>query len=237
MDASMHAQPRRKPFQWLGTGTMWTFSVVFAILLNLALFSLMPRLAQTRPGEKEEYEKLNAVEFVRLKKKETPPEEKKKKEIPEKKLKNEPDPIKREMLRPRTNIDKMQIPYELNARLPAGAIQLPALDMETMVVDGPPTKDFYDIGELDAPLAALVRTPPIYPVAAKRRGVEGWVKVRFLVTSSGGVEKVTIVEARPEGTFEQAVERCVASWRFKPGTVDGEPVNAWAETVVRFELE
>jgi protein TonB len=33
------------------------------------------------------------------------------------------------------------------------------------------------------------------------------------------------------------VESCVLSWRFNPGTVEGVPVDAWAETVVRFELQ
>jgi protein TonB len=31
--------------------------------------------------------------------------------------------------------------------------------------------------------------------------------------------------------------RCVSGWRFKPGTVEGMPVKAWAETTIRFKLE
>ena len=232
------AGERKKPFQWLKTGTMWTFSAIFAILLNLSLFSLMPRLFQTGPVETNQFEKIRKVDFVRLKKEDKPPERKKKKEKPpeEKRLKKK-DIVKKEPVRPRPSFEPMRIPYELNPRLPAGRIRLPVLDIKTVTVDAPPMKDFYDIGELDGPLTALVRTPPIYPIVAKRRGIEGWVKVRFLVTASGMVDKVGILEAEPENIFDQAVEQCVRSWRFNPGTVEGEPVNTWAETVVRFELE
>jgi periplasmic protein TonB len=232
------ARERPKPFQWLKTGTMWTFSVVFAVLLNLFLFSLMPRLVQTGPAEREKFEKIRNVDFIRLKKEETPPERKQEeKKPPEPKEPERKDIVKRELSRSLPKVDSMRIPYELNPKLPAGQIRLPALDMKTVSLDAPPMKDFYDVGELDDPLTTLVRTPPIYPMMAKRRGIEGWVKVRFLVTESGGVDKIGILEAKPERIFDRAVEQCVKSWRFKPGTVDGQPVKAWAETTVRFELQ
>jgi protein TonB len=217
---------------------MWTFSIVFAAVLNLALFSLMPRLIQSGTPDREKYEKLRTVDFIRFKKKEKPPEPKeKKKKPPEKKRLEKKDMIKKELARPRPRFNRMRMPYELNPRLPAGQIQLPVLDMKTISIDAPPTKDFYNVGELDGPLTALVRSPPIYPIMAKRRGIEGWVKVRFLVTDAGRVDKISILEAQPEKIFERAVERCVRSWRFNPGTIEGEPVNAWAETVIRFELQ
>ena len=235
--AAATARERQKPFQWLKTGTMWTFSIVFAVALNLALFSLMPRLIQSGPVDKKKFENLRTVDFIRFKKKETPPERKKKEEPPEKKPPKKTEVIKKAVSSPRPRLDRMVIPYELNPRLPAGQIQLPSLDMKNVSLDAPPMKDFYDVGELDGPLTALVRAPPVYPLMAKRRGIEGWVKVRFLVTETGRVEQFSILEAEPEKIFDRAVERCVTSWRFQPGTVEGEPVKAWAETVVRFELQ
>ena len=79
--------------------------------------------------------------------------------------------------------------------------------------------------------------PPVYPPSAKRRGIEGWVKVRFVVNPRGEVQDVSIVDAKPPGVFDDSVTRCVFGWRFQPGTVDGTPVSAWVETTVRFELE
>lgn len=238
MPGTETARERQKPFQWLKTGTMWTFSVVLAILLNLSLFSLMPRLVQTGPGPAKQFDKMRSVDFVRIRKEDAPPEQKKERKKPpaEKQLEKR-EIAKMDLTRPRPKFDSMRIPYELNPKLPAGQIRLPALDIKTVSVDAPLIKDFYDIGELDGPLTTLVRAPPIYPLMAKRRGIEGWVKVRFLVTESGGVDKISVLEAQPEKIFDRAVEQCVSTWRFKPGTVEGEPVNTWAETVVRFELQ
>jgi protein TonB len=63
------------------------------------------------------------------------------------------------------------------------------------------------------------------------------VKVKFVVNEQGTVEKITIVDAKPPGMFDQSVSRCVSKWRFKPGTVEGMPIKAWVETTIRFELE
>ncbi len=45
-----------------------------------------------------------------------------------------------------------------------------------------------------------------------------------------------ILEAKPKKLFNNSVRRCVLGWRFKPGTIDGEAVDVWAETVIRFKL-
>jgi protein TonB len=131
---------------------------------------------------------------------------------------------------PRQNIT---LPFEINPRLPAGPSDL-ALGSSAL---GPSPGDLFSVGELDQPLVTLARMPPLYPLAAKRKGTEGWVTVRFVVTEQGTVEKVSITEARPPGIFDESVRRCVSAWRFKPGTVDGRPVRVWAETTVRFELD
>lgn len=91
--------------------------------------------------------------------------------------------------------------------------------------------------ELDRALVTLARIPPIYPLTAKRNHVEGWVDVKFMVDEQGRVQQPVIVRAEPPGVFDGSVLRCVAQWRFKPGTVQGAPVKAWAETTVRFELK
>jgi protein TonB len=81
-----------------------------------------------------------------------------------------------------------------------------------------------------------VRIPPIYPIQAKRRGIEGWVKVTFLVNQQGLVEKIKIVDSHPTGVFDQSAIRSVSTWRFNPGTVEGVAVNTWATQTLKFEL-
>ena len=91
--------------------------------------------------------------------------------------------------------------------------------------------------QLDNPLAAITKAAPLYPPAAKRRNIEGWIKVTFLVDEQGQVDRVSVLAAEPEGIFDQAVLRCVSAWRFKPGTKGGVAVKALVEQTITFRLE
>ncbi|WP_028317859.1 energy transducer TonB [Desulfobulbus elongatus] len=95
----------------------------------------------------------------------------------------------------------------------------------------------YSTGQLDGPLAVLAKSPPAYPPAAKRRNIEGWIRVKFVVDEKGQVGHVSVLAAEPEGVFEQSVLRCVSNWRFKPGTVKGMAVKALVEQTITFKLE
>jgi protein TonB len=91
--------------------------------------------------------------------------------------------------------------------------------------------------EPDHTLMPVSRTPPRYPYQAKRRGIEGWVRVSFTVTGSGEVEDIVVEEAEPPGVFEQAALAAVARWKFRPRSVDGQSVAGRAEQLVEFKLQ
>ena len=91
-------------------------------------------------------------------------------------------------------------------------------------------------GSLDGPLQALARTQPGYPPAARRQNVEGWIRVQYVVDERGSVGPVKVLAAEPEGFFEQSVLRTVRAWRFRPGTVNGEVVQALVEQTISFRL-
>lgn len=95
----------------------------------------------------------------------------------------------------------------------------------------------FTAGQLDGPLTALTKTPPVYPRAAKQRNIEGWIKVKFVVNEQGHVDQVTILDAEPKDVFEQSVLRCLDEWRFKPGTVGGRTVKALVEQTISFKLQ
>lgn len=101
----------------------------------------------------------------------------------------------------------------------------------------PILKAHYTMGELDFPLTPLVKIPPIYPMLATRRGIEGYVTVSFLVTKKGLVQQIRIVDSRPKHVFDKSVTNCVSQWKFKPGTIEGIPVATLAQTTIRFKLE
>jgi protein TonB len=46
-----------------------------------------------------------------------------------------------------------------------------------------------------------------------------------------------VLDAEPEGVFEQSVLRSIGGWRFKPGTIKGMAVKAQVEQTITFKLE
>ena len=216
----------------------WSFAVFFSALLNITLFGLMPGLIQMVPNDQESLKDIKTIQVIRMKHQEIPP---KKKEIKKPKPKEPPKKLKTatatRVVKQKIMRLKPRLPFKLNPRLPAASASLVMPPMENFTMDGPVLKGRYDMGELDSPLTPLAKIPPIYPMRAMRRGIEGWVKVRFMVTSKGQVQELKILEASPEKIFEKSVINCVSKWKFKPGKVEGAPVNTMVETTIRFELE
>ena len=138
-------------------------------------------------------------------------------------------------VKPQTPTPKLQLNLMLRPEIPNSLGQVVMPEVQLARLDPLPT--IFDSMALDQPLTPLVQSPFIYPLRAKRLGIEGWVRIRLLISKQGDVERVEIVEAQPKNVFEQTVERGVRLWRFTPGTVDGEAVRSRVVTTIRFELE
>ena len=95
----------------------------------------------------------------------------------------------------------------------------------------------YSIGEVDSKPGLLGQALPPYPRRARRRGIEGWVKVRFLVTKDGRVENLTVLQESPTRVFRRTVMKTVPRWRFKPARKNGKSVDVWVEQTINFEME
>ena len=78
---------------------------------------------------------------------------------------------------------------------------------------------------------------PKYPRQAKLRGIEGFVKVGYVVNSDGRVESVEILDAVPAQVFEGAVVKALKKWRYEPFTVDGVPHAQNVRQVFEFNVE
>lgn len=89
----------------------------------------------------------------------------------------------------------------------------------------------------DCPPQGISVAQPHYPCQARRLSIEGYVSVRFLISRTGSVDKLTILKAEPEGFFEQTVKRTVRRWRFKPAQRNGRPVEIWVKKCIEFKLQ
>ncbi len=94
----------------------------------------------------------------------------------------------------------------------------------------------FEMAEVDVPPRPLVQIPPAYPPGARRSGVEGAVVLEFVVTESGLVEEVRVVESDPGTTFVTASKAAVARWRFEPARFRGDPVAVRVTIPLEFKL-
>ena len=86
-------------------------------------------------------------------------------------------------------------------------------------------------------LVPLVRVPPKYPRRAAQRGVEGWVKVQFVITVAGRVKGAKVVGSSPSGVFDRAALKAISKWKFKPKVIKGQRVEQLAVQVLQFKLK
>jgi protein TonB len=224
----IHSRPRWDWLRWIG-------SAISALVVTVMLFSFIPACLHPDAVPPPMESPLTPVDVIRIPRPDIPLS----REIPKPAVMEPEKPRLLPESAPRQLLDsKLKLPFDINPKLPGGpvALELPA-SMGTVVPNDFGLPNVFSAGDLDQPLITLSRMPPIYPFSAKQRHIQGWVRVRFVVTTQGTVKDVTIVGAEPTGVFEQSVRRCVCGWRFRPGTVEGVPVNTWAETTVTFELK
>ncbi|QSR87275.1 energy transducer TonB [Candidatus Methylacidiphilum infernorum] len=87
-------------------------------------------------------------------------------------------------------------------------------------------------------MPGYLRNPaPVYPAAARAAGHQGLVILRVHVSSSGYPTSVSIGKSSGYPELDQAAESTVRkSWRFKPPTVFGVPVDVDVDVPIRFKI-
>lgn len=73
----------------------------------------------------------------------------------------------------------------------------------------------------DGEYLPIVKVAPIYPRRALSRGIEGYVIVEFTVTRQGSVRDPIVIEAEPQGVFDQAAKNAARKFKYKPRVIDG----------------
>lgn len=84
-------------------------------------------------------------------------------------------------------------------------------------------------------LPVSVHAPkPEYPDLARQAGVEGTVILQVLVNREGKVIEVILRRSSP--MFDEAAEKAIRQWRFRPAILANQPVPSWVTIPVRFVL-
>lgn len=88
-----------------------------------------------------------------------------------------------------------------------------------------------------ASLKRVRMVSPVYPDAARKRGIEGWVELAFTVQTNGSVDAVEVRNASPADVFDDAATRAVRQWRFEPVVRNGERVEQRAMVRLKFSQQ
>jgi protein TonB len=89
---------------------------------------------------------------------------------------------------------------------------------------------------VDSPPRPVEQSPMEYPSNARSQGLEGYVVLSLLISASGEIEKVEVLESTPSGVFEDAALAGIRDWRFEPAQYQGRSVKVWARQRIRFDL-
>lgn len=76
-----------------------------------------------------------------------------------------------------------------------------------------------------------------YPESAVRDGVEGTVRLEVLVSETGEVLEVEVIESGGDRRLDAAAAEFVGRWRYRPAVQDGEPRRVHTHAKVKFELK
>jgi len=87
----------------------------------------------------------------------------------------------------------------------------------------------------------ITKTAPEYPAEARKRGVDGSVTLEGSVSENGSVTNITVLksfatELGYEQQFEKAAVAAFQSWRYRPGTIDGQAVSTRMTVTIGFSL-
>jgi periplasmic protein TonB len=86
--------------------------------------------------------------------------------------------------------------------------------------------------------AAYLRAPPPrYPASARRRGEEGTVVLKVLVTAEGAASSVELERSSGSSALDDAARDAVKGWLFAPARRGAEPMETWVLVPVVFRLD
>lgn len=78
------------------------------------------------------------------------------------------------------------------------------------------------------------RVQPIYPLQARRSGIQGPVKLLTVIGKDGKVESVNLISGHP--LLAPAAIAAVQQWAYQPYLLKGQPVEVETEILVNFNL-
>lgn len=94
----------------------------------------------------------------------------------------------------------------------------------------------YVVGNGVKPPIAIFQPLPAYTEEARKARAEGIVLIQAVIRRDGTVDSFKVLRGLGYGLDESAINTIATKWRFKPGTLNGMPVDVQANIEVSFRL-
>jgi periplasmic protein TonB len=94
----------------------------------------------------------------------------------------------------------------------------------------------YVVGNGVKPPIAIFQPLPAYTEEARKARAEGIVLIQAVIRRDGTVDSFKVLRGLGYGLDESAINTIATMWRFKPGTLNGAPVDVQANIEVSFRL-
>ena len=85
--------------------------------------------------------------------------------------------------------------------------------------------------------ASLDNPRPVYPLAARRRGLQGSALLMAHIRADGGCSEVRLARSSGHALLDTAAISAVRQWRFLPARRGATPVDSWVTIPITFRLQ
>lgn len=109
----------------------------------------------------------------------------------------------------------------------------PLPSVEVPLVEDP---TFYPAKQVDIHPKTLAPINPVFPDKAANDNLSGEVTLLLLIDEAGTVRDLAVVDAKPEGYFEESALNAFRNTRWAPAQKDGRIVKSRVLIRVRYEL-
>jgi TonB family protein len=82
----------------------------------------------------------------------------------------------------------------------------------------------------------LMAPDPVYPDIAKKDGIEGKVVLKFVVDKKGIVYNPEVLEAEPDGVFEESALSAIKKFKFIPAKRNNVTVKSIVYLPIKYEM-
>ncbi|MDO6569043.1 TonB family protein [Alteromonas sp. 1_MG-2023] len=118
-------------------------------------------------------------------------------------------------------LNAIKTPYKGNKLLAAGTAAIFALITANMALANVPLQNTEHKQSKVNDAAPVEFVSPAYPKSAEKGNIEGFVVLQFDITKTGSTDNITVVNATPDGIFDESAKAALRQWKYKPAIKGG----------------